>query len=173
MLFSEESVSARSEVPLHIGFAALFEGNTNVEIAEIDQAALTTPSTPLEDADTGGGGGDFLLPSSDEPVLLSELAGDYAAKDKNAGIDIQPDGSFTGVDVSGCTYEGQITERENDAYIFDATLTVECDGSVFDGAYTGILVAVLDEPFLQLVVTGNDGFMISQAFEEFGEMMIL
>ena len=63
-------------------------------------------------------------------------------------------------------YAGQITEREKDAYIFDATLTVDCDGSVFDGAYTGILAANLDEGSILLVVTTGDGeYMISQGFD--------
>ena len=44
---------------------------------EIDQALLLTPSTSLGEAMIGAGGGEFILPSSDVPVLLSALAGDW------------------------------------------------------------------------------------------------
>jgi hypothetical protein len=169
-----ERVSEAPEVPMHLGFAIDLLAETNLSFGEIDQALLT-PSTSLGEAIIGAGGGEFILPSSDAPVLLSALAGNWAAIDKPAGIEIEADGSFIGSDISECIYAGQITEREKDAYIFDATLTVDCGGSVFDGAYTGV-VAFSDNPgleFIQLVVTTGDGeYMISQEFEEFEEMIL-
>jgi hypothetical protein len=162
---SLERVSAGLEFPIHLAFPVIDDDDIALYIGEIDQVLLT-PSTSLEEAMIGEGGGEFILPSSDVPVLLSALAGEWQANFKPAGITIEENGEFEGGDDSLCLYAGQITEREKDAYIFDATLTVDCDGSVFDGAYTGILAANLDEGSILLVVTTGDGeYMISQGFD--------